>query len=256
MTDRSTGSNRGQSGARLPVSLALGLVAVVLFFVAAGGVAYWNVSTLMGNALLTTHTHDVLTALDDVLALMKDAETGQRGFVITGESQYLDPYNAALGRIDARLADLGRLTADNPDHQARLPALRESVAARQAQLAEVIATRRDRGFEAARAIIATDRGKAAMDGIRVRVETMEQAEREIRTRRRGEMEAAYRVAVVTGILTGLLGVALSGAVGHLVRRSVIAQQQQDWLKSGQVGLSAAVAGDKRLDQVGDGCSAF
>ncbi|MFO0847562.1 MAG: response regulator [Gemmataceae bacterium] len=251
MTDRPTGVSRGHSGARLPAPLALGLAAVVLFFVAAGGVAYWNVSALMGNTRLTTHTHDVLTALDDVLALIKDAETGQRGFVITGDPQYLDPYNAAVARIDARLADLERLTADNPDHQARLPALRESVAAREKQFADVVVARRDRGFEAARAIIATDRGRTAMEAIRTQVESMEQAERGIRSRRLDEMEAAYRVAVGSGIVTGLLGVALSGAVGHLVRRSVITQQRQDWLRSGQVGLSAAMTGDKRLDQVGD-----
>jgi CheY-like chemotaxis protein/CHASE3 domain sensor protein len=255
MTDQPTNHSR-PAAAGFPASLTVGLLAVVLFFVAGGVVAYLNTATLMGNVLLTTRTHDVLTALDDVLALVRDAETGQRGYVITGDPKYLDPYTAALSRIDARLEELGRLTADNPDHQARLPALREKVAVRREQLAAVVAARRDQGFEPARAIVATDRGKAAMDAIRAEVEAMEGTERSVRANRLAETRSAYRVAVGSGLLTGLLGVALSGLVGYLVRRNMLAQARQEWLQSGKVGLSGAVAGDRRVEEVGDGALKF
>ena len=73
--------------------LVLGLVATILFFAVSGGVAYLNTRTLGDGATLVTHTHEVLSALDDVFGYVKDAETGQRGYIITGDESYLEPYH-------------------------------------------------------------------------------------------------------------------------------------------------------------------
>jgi CHASE3 domain sensor protein len=59
----------------------LGLAAAIIFFVATGGVAYFNFQTLKADSALVVHSGDTLTALEDVLSTVKDAETGQRGFV-------------------------------------------------------------------------------------------------------------------------------------------------------------------------------
>ncbi len=65
--------------------LWFGLAATLIFFIVSGTVSYLNTRSLSNNALLVTHTHEVLTALSDLLSLVKDAETGQRGYLITGE---------------------------------------------------------------------------------------------------------------------------------------------------------------------------
>jgi signal transduction histidine kinase/CheY-like chemotaxis protein/CHASE3 domain sensor protein len=233
----------------LPISL--GLTAVVLFFVASGLVSYWNTRTVMRGAEQVTHTHEVLIALEDVLALAQDAETGQRGYVITGDLRYLEPYNAAASRMDVRLHDLERRTSDNPEQQARLPGLREQIAAKFRELAETIDLRRNKGFEAAQAVVVTDRGKAAMDAIRARVEEIEVTERRLRTERLDAMEAAYRVAVGSGVLACVLGTVLSVAVATLVRRAAAARRGEEWLQSGQVGLAAAIGGDPTLERLGE-----
>src|SRR5262245_28154430 len=98
---------------RLPRFAAL--AAVPSFFVGISLITYWNTRTLRSSAGWVAHTYEVIGALDDVLSLMKDAETGQRGFIITGDDRYLDPYNTALAGIDTRIAEVTRLVSDNPN---------------------------------------------------------------------------------------------------------------------------------------------
>ena len=74
----------------------LGLAAAIIFFLATGAVAYFNFQTLKADSALVIRTGDTLTALEDVLSTVKDAETGQRGYLLTGKDSYLDPYNAAV----------------------------------------------------------------------------------------------------------------------------------------------------------------
>ncbi|HVK11768.1 MAG TPA: CHASE3 domain-containing protein, partial [Gemmataceae bacterium] len=255
MTTHSPNTPGRRTGSDL--SLFLGLTAVTLFFLASGVVAYLNTRTLSRGTAAVTRTHEVLTALDNVLALLKDAETGQRGFVITGDERYLAPYTAATNDLDAGLGRLESLVGDRPEHQARLPRLKQSIDAKLTELRLIIDLRRGPGGpEAARAAVLTDRGKDAMEDIRGRVEEMEGAEREARGRRIAEMEDAYRVSVASGVLSGLLGVVLSGAVGYLVRRAVVTRRREEWLQSGQVGLAEAAAGERRLDQLGESVLRF
>ena len=200
---------------------------------------------------MVRHTHEVLTALDDVVSLAKDAETGQRGYVITGDHRYLEPHTVATIRIHDRLRDIDRLTRDNPDQQTHIPALKSHLDAKLQEMTEGIVLRREQGFEAARAAVVTDRGKHEMDAIRAHVEAMEQTERALRTWRLAEMDDAYRVAIGSGILSGLLGALLSVVVTYLVRRAVFTRRRQEWLQFGQIGLAAAVAGDQRIEPLGE-----
>jgi CheY-like chemotaxis protein len=241
---------------RLPAAVAIGLAAVVLFFVIGGAVGFWNTRALMRNVGQVTRTHEVLVTLDDVLSLLKDAETGQRGYVITGDKTYLAPYTRAVGELDERLNTLERLTADHPEQQARLPGMRAKVKEKLDELAQTIDLRREKGFEAVRAVVASDRGKAAMDFIRDQVHEMETDVRGRRAKRVAEMESAYAVAVGSGVLAAVIGVVLSGVVAYVVRRSALAQRRQEWLQSGQVELSAALAGDQRTESVGESSLRF
>jgi CHASE3 domain sensor protein len=240
------------------LDLSLGLAAVMLFFVATGIVGYFNTRSLTRTAEEIVHTHTVILALEEIMSIMKDAETGQRGFVITGDDRYLEPYTVARARIDERLNNLKQLTAENSNQSGRIPTIEAQVNIKLKELADTIELRRRpvKGFEAARDVVVTDRGKAAMDAIRTQIDAMEQTEREVRTQRIAEMNDAYRLAVGSGILTTLLGVLISGLVAYLVRRAILTRRRQEWLQTGLVGLSQVTAGDKRIDQLGDGVIKF
>src|ERR1051325_9231009 len=80
------------------------------------------------------HAREVLEAVNDLIAAIRDAETGQRGFIITGREQYLRPFRDTIGTIPARMELLRRLTADNPRQQKRVAALVPAVDDKLAEL--------------------------------------------------------------------------------------------------------------------------
>lgn len=104
-----------------------GLAAVVAFFFVTGIVAHLNTRTISRSARQVSDTHEVLATHDELLSLMKDAETGQRGFVITGEERYLETYSGAVARLDERFRHTVRLTSADPDQNARLLAIRAHI---------------------------------------------------------------------------------------------------------------------------------
>jgi signal transduction histidine kinase/DNA-binding response OmpR family regulator/CHASE3 domain sensor protein len=238
------------------IAVTLGLSVVVLFFVASGLLSYWNTRILSHDAALVTHTHEVLTGLDDVVSYMKDAETGQRGYVLTGNEKYLAPYNSALTHIEEQLNTIQQLTMDNPEHQSTLPLIREHIKAKLDELGETIDLRRTKGFDAALAVVLTDRGKNEMDTVRNLIDGMEQKEQILRAKRFSEMDEAYKTALVSGVLTGFLGVVLSGLVGYMIRRTNMVRRRQEWLQSGQVGLGSSVFGEQMVGQLGQNVLTF
>lgn len=241
---------------RTHLGLLLGLVSVLAAFAVSGVIAYVNTRTISSDAELIAHTHEVLAALSDVASLAKDAETGQRGFLLTGNSSYLEPYNLAVGQIHARLADVERLTRDNPAQQARLPALRARIDAKLAELNESIEVRRTQDLPAALRVVEQGRGRIAMDAIRAQVEAMQSDERALRVERIAEMQRAYRFAVTSGIVTGMLGAGLSSFVAYLLLQSLKLRNRQDWLQSGQINLAKVMVGGKTLDQLGQSVLGF
>ena len=138
----------------------LGLAAAIIFFMATGAVAYLNFQTLKADSALVVHSGDTLTALEDVLSTVKDAETGQRGYLLTGNESYLRSYSAAAQEIGPRLDALQRLTIDNPAQQDRLGSLKQRIGAKLAELKQTIDLRQNQGQAAALAVVQSDRGKA------------------------------------------------------------------------------------------------
>ena len=99
--------------------------------------------------------------------VVKDAETGQRGFLLTGEARYLAPYGQALTELPHTLDNLSRATAvRRPDQVERLERLRPLIKEKLDELGTTIAVRRSQGPEAALAIVRTDRGRQLMEQIR------------------------------------------------------------------------------------------
>jgi signal transduction histidine kinase/DNA-binding response OmpR family regulator/CHASE3 domain sensor protein len=229
----------------------LGLAAAVIFFVATGAVAYLNFQTLKDSSARLVHSEEALTALDDVLSTMKDAETGQRGYLLTGKESYLSPYSIAVEQIGARIDTVRRLTIDNPAQQDRLVALRQRVDAKLAELKQTIDLRQKTGPEAALAVVQSDRGKQDMDEIRAAVSTMVREEIGLRGKRLDEMADAYWRAIVSGIVSSLLGLGLTGIVGFLIFREQAARRREDWLQGGRVGLAKEMLGDQPMGQLGD-----
>lgn len=159
-----------------------------------------------------------------VFSLLQDMETGQRGYVITGREDFLAPYEAALRQSDSQVAALERLLRDNPAQLARLQTLKAQAALKMQIMAQGVATRRTQGAAPAAAYTMSGRGKAAMDDIRVTVETMVQAESAALDAR---LAAARGARIRVEALTGLLLLLILGALAlsaFLVGRHTRARQ--------------------------------
>ncbi|MFT4074518.1 MAG: response regulator [Asticcacaulis sp.] len=253
--------NRGNSGRlgkqlRMDLSVSLGLSLVAVFFIISGIVSYINIQTLNRDSDQVAHTHEVLLGLTQILSSMKDAETGQRGFVLTGRETYLTPYNDALGKIEERVLTVEDLTKDNPEQQRRIDPLKSHIAAKLHELNETIQLRRNKGFEAALAEVMDDTGREDMDAIRAQVAAMQTTETKLRQQRIDEMNAAYDTAVASVAITALIGLLLSVGITVMISRASAARRREEWLQAGQVGLSNAMMGEQRIDQLGQSILGF
>ena len=234
----------------------LGLGLAILFFIVSGAIAYSNIRVLREDAAKIVHSHEVIVALGEVLSTVQDAETGQRGYLLTGDERYLEPYNNAVATVGKQIDALTALTRDNRDQQDRIVPLRRHVDAKLAELKSTLAVRESQGLQPALKIVTSDRGKAEMDAIRAELIDMRQEESSLRRQRVAEMADANRSAWISGLLSGALGIVLTLIVGFLIRRASIAAERRQWLQSGQLGLGSAMLGDPSTNVLGDNLLAF
>jgi methyl-accepting chemotaxis protein len=207
---------RWSIGKKIGSGFGLALLALTIV----GAISYDSTSALIDSAELVRHAHEVLDGLDELLSGMKDAETGQRGYVITGEAPYLAPYQGAREAVDQVLERLLQLTADNPIQQRRLAAIEPLVAGKFAELQEVIDLRRTKGFEAAAQVVLTDRGKKAMDSIRKLVGEMREEETGSLARRSVEERDRAHRTEMTIVVGGLCAFALLSLAGVFLTRNI------------------------------------
>ena len=112
------------------------------------------------------HSRALLQQIEQTLSSIKDAETGQRGFVITGNPEYLEVYSAAVAALPGQLNELRGLAANDPAQRVRVATLNDLIAEKLSELKETVALRQNEGFKAALSEVETNRGKHTMDDIR------------------------------------------------------------------------------------------
>ena len=139
-------------------------------------------------------TVETLLNINTVLSLMKDAETGQRGFLLTGAERYLQPYENARREVPQQLTVLRTLLANDSALQSSLGDLDRSIDEKVAELRETINLRRENRTAAAIAIVNTDRGKQAMDSIRTICSQMQESVQQKLAERRGAVNSQTRRA--------------------------------------------------------------
>ena len=198
-----------------------GLSALVL--VAISIVSYLNAGRLIENDTWVKHTYQVRTELGLLLSQLKDAETGQRGYVITGVDSYLEPYQAAIGAIQSTLDNLRKLTADNPNQQRRLLAISPLVDAKLAELKQTIDLRHNQGIEAATKVVLSDVGKNLMDRARGLVAEADQEEKTLLDRRSDEARSSANMTVWIILWGGLLGTLAVAVIGWFISGSLSQQ---------------------------------
>ena len=190
----------------LVFTIAILLLIIVAFF------AYRSTNSLTESLKLEKHTQDVLLQLDETLILVTEAETGGRGFLITGEESYLEPYNNANQKIGDSMAKLRSLVADNANQTALLPRLENAVSEKLNVLKQAIELRRTISLEEVRAQVSRNRGKDLMDEIRSSINNLKTEEQNLLTKREAALDKSlkntYRM-VFFGSFAGIFALGLA-----------------------------------------------
>lgn len=160
----------------------------------------------INSAIWVMHTRQVEFALSETESLLKDAETGQRGFLYTGQQKYLDPYQHAVSQISAHVDVIAGLTADNPRQQAALAQLRPLIRTKLDELAATVALAREGKADAARKIVLADTGLASMDRIRTLIAGMQAEESSLESSRVASYRSNIRVTTACIYLTTALAI--------------------------------------------------
>jgi signal transduction histidine kinase len=196
----------------------LGFALVVVMLLADAALVYRASLRIVANDRRVAHTHAVLTQLEATLSTAQDAETGQRGYLLTGRDEYLEPYHKALTRLGDALERLDSLTADNPGQQGRTAAVRKELGAKVDELEETVRLRRERGPDAALAVVQAGHGRAIMEKVRQLIAAMEREEHRLLAGRRADSEAALVGMDRTLAITTAFAVLLVGALYVQQRR--------------------------------------
>ncbi|MBW4695493.1 MAG: response regulator [Lyngbya sp. HA4199-MV5] len=242
--------NRLKIGTKIGASFALGL----LFFAVLSAVAYRSINQLVETSEREAHTYKVIGQVEELMSRLKDAETGQRGYLLTGNKKYLEPYNAALSVLDGRTRGrLRELISDNPAQLRRLDQVDPLITARLAELTQTVELRQRQGFEAAQKIVLTDRGDRLMNDIRQILAEMTTEERSLLEQRSQAATTAARQttdSIIYGIpaysvLLILIGLTLARHISRPLRQvSEVAD------RIGEGDLEVSVPRSDRQDEIG------
>ena len=229
------------------VGFAVAVVAVVL-------IAFFTFKALDDRATVAARVRVSLNVAEQLQGLqlaMQDAETGQRGYLLTGAERYLAPYDAALTALPRRFQQLQQLLASDPGQSERLQAAQRVANQKLDELGQTIAMRRSGDGPGALASVMTDRGKDAMDRFRDVLSEMASEQQRILQTNEAEWQAAVTLSsrIQGGGAAALLVLILISAA--MAARDHRNREQEIWLRAGQAGLSLTVQGEHRLEVLGE-----
>lgn len=206
----------------------LGLASLILMSL--NVLFYWNFINQKETTERVAKSRVILQKLEGFLSTVKDAETGQRGYLLTGQTSYLEPYHSAVKKLKPQIEELQKLTKADPDQQQHLTTLNPLITQKLTELQNSIDLRQKQGFNAALSGVLTNEGKQLMDRIRDTIHQMQQDKNEqLQTWLKQREEAAIR-----GQLTFSAGIVLSLVGFYLVYRAI--QQETRERKQAEVLL--------------------
>src|SRR5215210_423171 len=192
--------------------IGAGFLLAMMLLLGLGLITYRNTVALANSSEQRRQNFLALQSSAQLLSLLKDGETGPRGYLLTGQDRYLEPYEAGAEKIRYELEPLRKLAADNATPE-QLTVLRQNVDAKLVELSETIGLRREQGFEPALQVVLTDKGKQSMDTIRKTLSDIESqvtAQLEASSRRVASDSRASFLTIEYGLAAASIAFAVIG----------------------------------------------
>jgi methyl-accepting chemotaxis protein len=198
----------------------VGFGSILLIMVAVGGISKFSLNRLIDSNDWVVHTQEVERNLADIEKLLLDAETGQRGYVLTGRLEFLEPYNQSLIEFDAAFQDVYDLIQDNPAQIQRLEIIQRESQEKMDSLRLSI-QRFETQPDDALDIASYQNDKQLMDQIRQQIDEMQSVEHLLLEDRQASVESASMFADIASLGGTLAVIALGVSVLIFIGRSVI-----------------------------------
>jgi PAS domain S-box-containing protein len=225
-----------------------GFVLLLVLLIANALITRRQLANLVSHQADVEHTQQVLIAINQTQSLIEDAETGQRGYLYTGEPKYLDPYNLAIAQLDPQLHLLQQLASGDPSQQAQVLQLRSLTQAKLAELAYTIRLSQSGYPDAARNEVLSDRGRLIMNQIRDLITKIELRESALATTRTAAARRSIRDTVISIYLASLVAAAGLFFLAYFITKAMAQreiysrqlEEREEWFRSTLTGLGDAV----------------
>jgi len=207
--------------------VALGFAASLAALLCLGCISYRTITELIQTQDMVAHTHEVIATLESGLATMTDAETAQRGYLLTGDEQFANDSVKAQRLIEGWKNRLRRLVADNPTQQQRLAELEPLITRRLELLNDRIQLRREQGLETVMKLVSTREGKKLMDQIVQKIGDMRDAENELLKSREQAARNISRQSIAIIFVGGLFACVAGGFAFWMIRQNLKAREMAE-----------------------------
>ena len=209
--------------AALSMGIAMAVIAIAVVFVALPAQRQSQTADAR-----VEHTHRVIATIGNILLSADDAETGERGFLLTGDARFLEPYNSGIDKIWRDFVAVQQLTADNPIQQSRLGVLRGELLTKLAMIGHLVELGQGGDWKAAVDLTRGGQGNALMDAIRATIAQMiGEEENLLRVRRADHQRTQQRLdlILVVTITLGAAGILVSSGAAIWTFLAVGARRQ-------------------------------
>ncbi|HIK16382.1 MAG TPA: CHASE3 domain-containing protein [Leptolyngbyaceae cyanobacterium M33_DOE_097] len=156
--------------------VTLGFGSVFTVMVVIGIVSKITTSKLVESNNWVSHTYQVEGDLEDIAKLLVEAETGQRGYILTQKVEYLEPYNTSISKLEQAFDGVNKLIQDNPEQVKRLEQVKQLAKTKMTNLAETIQLTQEGKRQQALSIVLSGKGRQIMDELREKLAEMTEVE--------------------------------------------------------------------------------
>jgi signal transduction histidine kinase len=208
----------------------------VLILLAMVALSFWMLERTRSSTEAVLASRGERSALVDLLSVIQDAETGQRGYLLTGEPRYLEPFEAANTNIEPAFAKLLSKLPPGEHSKTFAKELKALIDAKLAESTETVNLRREGKSDEALAVVLTDRGKKVMDDIRTLIhDEIAEVEKRFSAEVENQRESAAYLRVTTvagGLMIVLAGLGVAWAMRTYMRELLEARSEVQALNTG------------------------
>ena len=235
-----------------------GFIICSLVLIVVAIISFRNSGKVIATTRWVDHSHEVLYELEQILASSVDAETGERGYILTGDENYLEPFNKAKSNILEHLYKVKELTIDNPTQQKTNQEIGERADVLVKHLEKCIQVRKTDGFEKALDMVVSGAGKSTLDDFRRLIDQAKATEQAfLLERKQAAEEEARNFNLIFIILLSVIALVLIGVyiiiAGNLsvLKRAEEVAANRNWSLTGSGELVKNMQGDKRVPELAE-----